>query len=495
MVREKLLYRQLLYRRYQTIFSYIGLIGMIVGIALLAPLLALLAYPEEIKLAWGFALPGITLLLLGMGLWRRLALQGTTSLTLQEGAMIVVLSWLLAIAISTIPLLLIAKLNLTQAVFESTSGWTTTGLSVINVTQSPHIILLFRSITQLLGGAGFAIIALSAITAPAGVGLATAEGRGEQLAPNVRRSAKLVLSIYTAYIALGIVALRLVGMEWFDAINHSFTAISTGGFSTRRESIGEWNNPMIEVVIIGLMLLGSWNYVTCYLLLKGKIQAVWRNAEMRLQAFLLVVGGSILFLLVTPGLYTNQAKAMRVSIFETIAALSTTGYATVSYINWKHLGWLIMIILMLVGGGTGSTAGGIKLYRIYIIYRSLLWEVRRMLLPTSVVTEPNIWHGNRQRFLNDSQIRQISMFVFLYLFVYVIGSGIITAYGYSLPESLFEYASTLSTVGLSVGVTTADAPAGLLWTEIVGMFLGRLEFLTVFVGIIQISQNIKEILG
>ncbi|MDJ0737746.1 MAG: TrkH family potassium uptake protein [Nostocaceae cyanobacterium] len=485
-------YPQFLRQRYQAIFSYIGLITLIVGVTLLSPLLALFVYPEEIGLAWGFALPGIILVVLGLLVWRKLASKAETTLTLQEGATIVLLSWLLAIAVGTIPFVTIGKLNFTQAVFESTSGWTTTGLSVINLTTVPRLILLFRSVTQLLGGAGFAIIALSAITVNSGSGFITAEGRGEQLTPHVRQSAKLVLSIYTAYVALGIVALRLAGMGWFDAINHSFAALSTGGFSTHTESIGYWHSPLIEAVTIVLMLLGSLNYLTCYLLLTGRFQAVLRNAELRLQWFLSCIGVLVLWLGVSTEIYPTPAKAIRVSIFETITALSTTGYATVSYTNWKDLGWLTLIILMLVGGGMGSTAGGIKLYRIYALYRGVLWEIHRMLLPTSAVTEPDIWHGDRREFLSDRQIRQISMFVFLYLLVYGMGTAIITAYGYSLPQSLFEYASVLSTVGLSVGVTAADAPGGLLWTEIVGMFLGRLEFLIVFVGLIQIFKDTKE---
>ncbi len=487
-------YRQFLCQRYQAIFSYIGLITLIVGFTLLSPLLALFAYPEEIRLAWGFALPGAMLVLIGLFLWRKLAPKAETIISLQEGATIVLLSWLLAIAVGTLPFLTIAHLNFTQAVFESTSGWTTTGLSVINVTTTPRLILLFRSVTQLLGGAGFAIIALSAITANSGSGFTTAEGRGEQLAPHIRQSAKLVLSIYTGYIAFGVVALYLGGMGWFDAINHSFAALSTGGFSTRAESIGYWHSPVIEAITIGLMVLGSLNYLTCYLVLTGRFQAVLKNAELRLQWFLTAIGVVILWLGVTRGLYPTPAKAIRVSIFETITALSTTGYATVTYTNWKDLGWLSLIILMLVGGGMGSTAGGIKLYRIYVLFRGVVWEIHRMLLPVSAVTEPDIWHGDGRKFLSDRQIRQISMFVFLYLLVYGIGTGIITAYGYSLPQSLFEYASVLSTVGLSVGVTTADAPVGLLWTEIVGMFLGRLEFLTVFVGLIQIFKDIREMI-
>ncbi|MDJ0703607.1 MAG: TrkH family potassium uptake protein [Leptolyngbyaceae cyanobacterium MO_188.B28] len=482
-------YRDFLRQRYSAVLGYTGLISLLISLSIFVPLVVLLAYPEERGLAWGFWIPAVILALVGLLLWRQLLPQEATSLTLQEGAIIVVLSWLLAIAFSTIPFMAVGGLNFTQAVFESTSGWTTTGLSVVEVEQTSHLVLLFRSVTQLVGGAGFAIIALSAITGPSGTGLTTAEGRSEQLVPNVGRSAKLVFRIYSGYVATGILALRMVGMDWFDAINHSFTTLSTGGFSTHANSVGYWDSPVIEAVIIGLMLCGGLNYLTSYLILTGKFKAVMRNGEVRLQGLLILLGALILFLSVATGLYSTLGKAARVSVFETITALSTTGYATVSYLNWKSLGWLVLILLMMIGGGTGSTAGGIKLNRIYVLYRGVRWEIRRLLLPRNAVTEPNIWQGDRRRFLDDRQIRQVSLFVFLYLFVYVIGSGIIAAYGYSLPESLFEYASALSTVGLSVGVTTADAPTGLLWCEIIGMFLGRLEFFTVIVGIIQILKD------
>jgi trk system potassium uptake protein TrkH len=154
----------------------------------------------------------------------------------------------------------------------------------------------------------------------------------------------------------------------------------------------------------------------------------------------------------------------------------------------------MLIVLMLIGGGTGATAGGIKQFRIYALYRGVVWEVRRQLLPKNTITEPDIWQGETRHFLSDRALRQISMFVWLYLGIYLTGSGIITAYGYSLPASLFEYASALSTVGLSVGVTSADAPVGLLWTEITGMFLGRLEFFPVFVGLIQLGRDISIIM-
>ena len=477
-------------QKYQTIFGYTGLISAIAGVTILFPLIALLAYPEEIRLAWGFLIPGLILAIIGLLLWLRLK-NSSNSLTLQDGTIIVVLSWIIAIASGTIPFITISGLNFTQAVFESTSGWTTTGLSVIDVSQASHLILLYRSTIQLVGGAGFAILALGTIIAAAGVGIAAAEGRSEQLVPNIRQSAKLVLNIYTGYVAVGIVSLRLAGMSWFDAINHAFTALSTGGFSTHADSFGYWDSPLIETVTIVLMLLGTLNFLTSYLLLTGKFSNLFPNSEIRLQVVIVPLSIIILGLGVTSQIYPTVGKSIRVAIFETITALSTSGFSTVSYSNWNSIGWLILIVLMLIGGGTGATAGGIKQFRIYALYRGVIWEVRRQILPKDAVTEPDVWQGETRHFLSDLELRQISMFVFLYLVTYLTGSAIITAYGYSLPESLFEYASVLSTVGLSVGVTSANAPVELLWTEITGMFLGRLEFFPVFVGLIRIYRDVR----
>ena len=487
-------YSQFLRQRYRAIVGYTGLICAIAGLVILSPLLALIFYPEELNLAWGFALPGLALSLIGGLLWRFLAPKKVISLSLPEGSVIVVLAWLIAIAVSMIPFMLVQGLNLSQASFESTSGWTTTGLSVVDVTQASKLILLYRSNIELAGGGGFAIIALSAISGLSGAGLTSAEGRTEQLVPNVRRSAKLVLSIYSGYAVVGILALVLAGMGWFDAVNHSFAALSTGGFSTRTDSIGYWDSPAIEAVTIVLMIFGTLNFLTSYFLLRGKLKPIVRNGEVRLMALVVPLCVLIVFLGVSVNLYETIGKAVRVSIFEIVSALSTTGFSTVGYSDWNSLGWTIMIILMLIGGGTGATAGGIKQFRIYALYRALLWEVKRMMQPKNTITEPSYWQGDRRSFIDDSQIRTIAMFLFLYFLVFCLGVIITAGYGNSISDSLFEYASSLSTVGLSIGVTSADAPVGLLWTQIVGMFLGRLEFFTVFIGIIRLFKDLPSVL-
>jgi trk system potassium uptake protein TrkH len=487
-------YAAFLRRRYRAILGYTGLLCLIASLLILSPLVLLVVYRQDLGLTWGFLVPGLALGLPSLVAWRRLTPRPAASLTMPEGAVIVVLTWLLTTAAGAVPFLF-AGMGFTHAVFESTSGWTTAGLSVLDVSQASPLLLFYRSVTQLAGGAGLAILMLSTLTGPLGPGLAVIEGRQEQLLPHVRRSARLVLTMYAVYNVFGILALRLAGMSWFDAVNHAFSALSTGGFSTRAQSIAYWQSPAVEAVIIVLMLLGMLNFLTAYTLLRRKFTAVMRNSEVRQSAILLVLGTGVLLVGATGGLYATFGERLRAAVFNAVSALSTTGFATADLSRWNGLGWLVLILFMLIGGGAGSTAGGIKQYRIYVLIRGLVWEFRRRLLPRRAVTEPDIWQGEHRLFISDTQLQQVSMFVFLYVAVFAVGSGIIAAYGYPLQDSLFEFASALSTVGISVGITSPDAPTGILWVEMLAMFLGRLEFFTIVIGLIKLFHDVPDMLA
>jgi trk system potassium uptake protein len=481
---------QFLRERYRAILGYTGFAWGIVGLFILLPLLALPFHSQEWVLAWGYLVPGGALIGAGYGLWRRLTPPGVITITLPEGAVILLLTWFTAVTVGALPLLLVHELNLTLALFESTSGWTTTGLSVIDVSQAPALLLLYRSLIQFAGGAGFAIITLTTLAGTAGAGFSTAEGRGDQLEPHARRSAAIVLRLYLGYTVIGILALRLAGMGWFDAVNHAFTALSTGGFSTRVESIGYWNSPAVEAVVVVLMLLGTTNFLISHSLLQGRLRAAARASEGHLTLLLLVIFVPLTLFGVTWGLYSTAGKAIRVAIFEVVSGMSTTGFATVGYTDWPSLGWLALIVLMVIGGGSGSTAGGIKQYRIYLLLKGLWWEIRRLFLPRTAVTEPYMWRLDEKQFVGDREIRQASLYVVLHLLAFLGLSLVMAAHGYGLRETLFETASTLSTVGLSVGVTAAATPPLLLWAQIAGMFLGRLEFLVVIVGAVKLTQDL-----
>jgi trk system potassium uptake protein TrkH len=489
-LREKEFLRQ----RYCAILSYTGAILSLTSLLMFSPLLTLIPYPQEAKNLWAVVIPASSLGILGLFLWRFFRTSLSSPLTTQEGGVIVLISWIVVILFSAWPFVEALNMDFSRAVFESVSGWTTTGLSVVDVTTAGPMILLWRSVMQLAGGAGLAIIMMSAIVGPTGVGISTAEGRSDQLVPHVRQSARLVLVIYSGYALAGVIAYRLAGMNLFDAVNHSFAAVSTGGFSTRVESIGYWDSVAVEAVSLPLMLLGNLSFVTAWLLLQGDFRSFYRNGEVRLMTVMIPLSAAALFIFTCSRFYPLMGKALRVAIFETVTALTTTGFSTVSYEKWDPLGVLVLLVLMLIGGGTCSTAGGIKQFRIYTLWKLLIWELRRPFLPRTAVMIRPLWEGNRQVFVEDARARQIGVFVFLYLITFLSGAMILCACGYSIRDSLFEFASAIGTVGLSIGITSSNMHDAALWAESIAMFLGRLEFMVIIVSVVKMGKDTRLIL-
>ncbi|MFP4321801.1 MAG: TrkH family potassium uptake protein [Anaerolineales bacterium] len=487
-------YQQYLKARYRTLLSYTGGVLMLIGGSILLPLVALLFYPSELHQAPGFMLAGGAMIGTGYVLWRWRPDKGPpASLTLQEGMVIIVLAWGISIVAGAVPFMLAAGLSPTQAFFESTSAWTSTGLTVVNTEEVSRVVLVYRSITQYVGGAGFAIIVLSAIQGPTGVGLSTAEGRDEQLAPNVRDSAMLVMRIYAGYAVLGIVAYLLVGMNAFDAFNHALTAVATGGFSTRNESIAFYDSAAIEIVSILLMILGSINFLAIYLLLRRRVRSFVMNGEIQFFAALLPLFALVVFLGTALETYDALDKQIRVAVFEVASALTTAGFTSTTYVGWTAVGWLALTVCMIIGGGIGSTAGGIKQFRVLFLLRAVVWELQRAFLPPHAVNEPHIWRGDHKIFLTDRRVRLTGVFIFLYLVTWLVGGGIIAAHGHGLERSLFEFSSALGTAGLTSGITNPEAPASVLWTLNVGMLLGRLEFFAFIIGVLTLGRDLRII--
>ena len=490
-MREKEYLRQ----RYAAILSSVGIILLLSTGVMLIPLLLLIMHPEEAAHASAFGFPAGCLALLGIGLRRLSRPASKITLSIQEGGIIVLISWFAVSLFSAWPFISVLGLSFSRALFESVSGWTTTDLSIVNVKAAGPLILCWRSVMQLAGGAGLAIIMMSAIVGPTGVGISSAEGRSDQLVPHVRQSARLVLIIYAGYAAAGTLAYRVAGMSFFDALNHAFAAVSTGGFSTRADSIGYWDSVAIEAVTLPLMLLGNLSFVTAWFLWRGKLRLVVRNGEVRLLAVIIPLSAVVIFLLTSQALYPRLGKSVRIAVFETVTAITTTGFSTVGYGDWNAFGVFLLIVLMLIGGGTCSTAGGIKQFRVYLLWKLLFWDLRRLLMPQTAIQQCPLWEGSRLVFVDDAKARQVAVFVFFYLAAYTFGVMILCAYGYSLSDSLFEFASAIGTVGLSVGVTSAQMPDAALWAEIIAMFLGRSEFNVIIVSMLKLGKDGRLILA
>lgn len=476
-------------QKYRAVAAYTGITLAVVGGVMLFSALAAVGSPQALRQAAPFLASGVVAIAGGLAVFAALRPRETI-LSVQEGGVLVLASWVLACLASAVPLMLAERMNFTQAVFESVSGWTTTGLSVVDVETATRTTLLYRSTMQLVGGAGFAILMLATLIGPTGVGVSGAEGRTDQLVPHVRDSARIVISLYVGYTVLGIAAYLLAGVSFFDSVNNSFAAVSTGGFATYPDSIGHWDSAAVEAVTIVLMILGNLNFLTVYLVVKGRFRSASRSGEVRLFLLLIAVSVPLVLLVGFGSLYPALGKEVRVAVFETVSALTTTGFSTVSYLDWAPLGVLVLILLMIVGGGTCSTAGGLKQHRVYLLAKAVVWELRRLLLPRNAVLEHYVWQAEEPKYVDDGYVRQVGVFTFLYLACLAIGTLVIAAHGYRIDEALFEYASAQGTVGLSLGVTKASAPSLVLWTETAGMFFGRLEFFVIFASIAKFVRDL-----
>jgi trk system potassium uptake protein TrkH len=467
--------------RYAAILHILGRSLVVVGAVIVVPIVVVPFGPEGLASLPPYLLTGIGVSVFG-ALLTRFPMQEGEPFTFQEGTVVVVLIWLVTMVASVIPFLMLLELTFSQALFESVSGWTSTGLTVVDVANAPQSILLFRSLTQYAGAAGVVIIVMSSLAGPSGIGLTAAEGRGMQLVPNVQKSAQVVLRLYLAYAAVGIAALALAGMPFFEAIIHALSAVATGGFSTHAESIGFYDSVVIEIIVMVLMLIGSVSFVTAYAFFKGD-ENVPKNSELRFSVVITLLLVAVLFVGATQPIAPDVGTALRMAAFEGVSAITTAGFTISDYSGWVPFGWLVLIVAMIVGGGTESTAGAIKHLRVLVLLRTVVWEVRRAFLPEKAVNQPSYMTIDGEEYITDKQVRQIALFVVSYGVFLVLGTLAFTAYGYPLNESLFEFTSAIGTTGLSSGITGPELPTGLLWVAMAGMFLGRLEILAILIGL------------
>ena len=418
----------------------------------------------------------------------------------REGYVIVATVWLVYSVFGMLPFWLSGCLpTLTDAWFETMAGFTTTGATVIrDVTTVSHSFLLWRALMQWIGGMG--IIVLSVAILPmfglGGMQLYSAEVTGvsyEKLSPRIADTAKHMWLTYIALTVIQTGLLNLEGMALFDSICHSMSTISTGGFSTRNDSmIGD--NAAIQWTTAIFMFLSGLNFTQLIYLFRGKPQRIFRDEET--QWYAMAVG--IATLLLSTGLFIHYGiehditnlvnmehniikaeRALRKGFFMVCSAMTSTGFAASDYMTWPKLLWVFVFFLMWTGASSGSTAGGIKWVRIAIFAKSALAEIKRRIYPNAVI--PVRFNG---RTVNEQTTSNVMAFMFFYVGIIVVAVLIFCASGVAFDESIGTAVSAIGNVGVSIGQfgpsgTYADYPTVAKWTATVVMLIGRLEIFTV----------------
>ena len=407
-------------------------------------------------------------------------------LTRRDGYCIVTFTWFLFTLFGMLPFYFSRGIpSVTDAFFETMSGFTTTGATILDDIESlSHGLLFWRSLTQWIGGLGivFFTIAVLPIFGGGTIQLFSAEAIGvthDKTHPRIDVMAKWLWMIYAILTIAETVLLMIGGMSFFDAVCHSFSTTATGGYSTKQASVAYWNSPFIEYVIAIFMILSGINFSLYFMCLKGKGKRLFQDDEFRW--FMKSV--SILTLVITFALvfqnHYDWEKAFRRALFQVATAHTSCGFATDDYNLWPSFTWMLLIFAMLSGGCTGSTSGGIKNMRLMILARNIKNEFKRMLHPRAVLPV----RVNRQ-VISPSIIASVNTFFVFYLFCALVGWTLLMFFGVGLTEAMSTVISSLGNVGPGLGAfgpafSWAALPDAAKWVLSFLMLIGRLELFAV----------------
>ncbi|MBN2254719.1 MAG: TrkH family potassium uptake protein, partial [Deltaproteobacteria bacterium] len=413
------------------------------------------------------------------------------TLSHKEGFIIVAIGWLLAGVFGALPYMIQGVLpSFTDAFFESISGFTTTGATVISGLENvPRGILIWRSLTQWLGGMGIIIlsIAILPLLGVGGMQLYKAELPSpvkDKLTPRVAETAQTLWIVYFIISTAEFILLLVGGMDVFNALCHTFTTMATGGFSTQDASIAHFQSPFIDGIITLFMFIAGVNFTLHYSLLMGNVRGYFRNSEFRFYMGVLLVAVAVITFNLRGHIFEDIGSCLRYASFQAVSIMTTTGYATANFDEWPALSKILLLLLMFVGGSAGSTGGGIKCLRILLIVKHSYIELYRLVHPHAVTA---VKLG--KKIVYPETMASIMGFFVLYLLVTIVASVLMSLLGLDLMTAFSSVVATIGNVGPGFGAVNAastysEIPALGKWILSFCMLAGRLEIYTILILVI-----------
>ncbi len=404
----------------------------------------------------------------------------------RDGYMVVTLGWVLMSVFGALPYLLSGSIpSFTDAIFETISGYSTTGASILTDIEVVHKgILFWRSLTQWIGGMGIIVLAVAIlpILGIGGMQLFVAEAPGispDKLQPRIKETAKRLWYIYLGLTLVETALLWIGGMTFYDAINHAFTTMATGGFSTKNASIAYYTSPFIQYVLIAFMFIAGTNFTISYFFFKGYFRKIASNEEF-MYYFLFSVFSSVL-VGVTVYFITDLPfeRAFRDGMFQVVSVITTTGFVSADYTVWAPFLTLFMFVLMFFGASAGSTAGGVKIVRVVILVKNSVLELKRQLHPSAVIPV-----RFNKKAITAEITSNILAFIMIYISVFGVGALLIAATGVDFMTSVGAAATCLGNIGPGLGTVGpvdnfSHLPGFAKWVLSFLMLVGRLELFTV----------------
>ena len=469
----------------KTVFFLIGILLVVLGTSMLAPYFLQIILKEG---SHSFISSSFVTIFIGV-LFILANLEKEFRLNLKQTFLFSSLAWIMVATFGSIPFLLSTQdFTFSEAFFESMSGITTTGATIISdLDNSPKSILLWRAIMQWLGGIGIVVMAITILPLlkVGGMQLFKMEGPDstEKILPRTVEVATIIISTYIVLTLMCGFFYWIFGMTIFDSVSHAMTTIATGGFSTHNDSIGFFKSSNIEIVASIFIILGSIPFISYLKFTKGNRKIFFKDVQIRGLIYLLVISVIVMFLyLLIINYESSLFDKVRISSFNVISILSGTGYVTDDFGLWGKFSLIFFLLLMFIGGCAGSTACGIKIFRLQMLLIFLKNQIKKLISPNSVI----ITKYNNQK-ISDDFINSVIIFIFTFLFIFLIIAMLLSISGLDFITSISGAASSISNVGPGLGDVIGPngnykaIPDISKWILSAGMLLGRLELFAVLV--------------
>ena len=466
---------------YKTVFFTLGILQIILGISMVFPIIIQIIFDE---LDSSFIGASLITIIFGT-LFFLSNLDHDKKLSLQNAFLLTALSWLSIAVFSSLPFIFSnLNLSITDSFFESMSGITTTGSTIItDLNSSPKAILLWRALLQWLGGIGIIVMAITIMNVGGMQLFKVSSGdASEKILPKTKEITLRLILIYLILTFLCSFFYNICGMKFFDSLTHSMTTIATGGFSNYNESIGYFNNIKIEIVSMIFIILGSIPFIAYIKFLSGKKNIFYTDTQIK--SFIKIIFYSIVILFFYLTIFNKSFSdvSLRSISFNVISILTGTGYVTQNFDDWGSFPLIYFLILMFIGGCAGSTACGIKIFRVQILYLFLKNQLKKIIYPRGIFI---IKYDNNN--VNEKFMASIIAFIYLYIIIFFIITAMLTLSGLDFTTSISGAATSISNVGPGLGELIgpngnfSQLPDFSKWILSFGMILGRLELFAILV--------------
>lgn len=479
---------------YNIIAYYLAIVLMVLGMFMIIPIANAIIFHDPDKYLYSFLISSLLSIIVGVILYYKTEYDKNMKLSLKASLFFVMLIWLITTLFSALPFMISGDLSFIDAYFESMSGITSTGFTLYESSLLPYSIAIWRSTLQWFGGLG--IIFLLLVISPSISNLKRlylAEGKTEQINPNIVHNAINFIKIYLVLTIIGITLYLLTGLSPFDAVCYSFTALGTGGFSVNPTNLDDFINPFIQMVTLLLMIMGGTNFLIHYRIMKRDWSNIIRDVELRVFFTIIIVATIVIALnLYFEGFYNHDIiMVLRHSLFQVTSVLTSTGFSTTDINLWTPFSTSILVLLMFIGGCVCSTAGGIKVYNIIIMFKSIIWEVQRMFLPKNMVIKRRVFHDRQSRQISSETISIIHTYIFLYVLLFIVSTAIVLIHCQDIHLAVSVVAASVGNTGLAPSYIDSSLPLIIKLVLIFDFWAGRIGIWPVILPIFAIS-NIRH---